>query len=178
MRTHDGRIWFESTVGVGTRFFVEFPTGVPATVEVEEPGVGVRPHGDAKPDHSTDRPRVLAIDDEPGILELLELAFEDDYEVVAVPSGAEALALLERGESFDAVLCDLMMPDIDGIAIHEYLERTRPELARCTIFLTGGAFSERSQRFLREADRRLIEKPFRFERISEEIEAVLKKADT
>jgi len=171
---HGGCIRFESTVGVGTRFFVDLPFGgaaapAPAPLPQAPACDSCRPQ-DPRP---VVRPRVLAVDDEPGILELLELAFVDDYQVVAAASGPEALRLLERGDDFDVVLCDLMMPEVDGIALYEYLRRARPELAERTIFLSGGAFSERAQRFLRDGRHRLIEKPFRFEQIGAEIEDLL-----
>jgi len=170
---HGGCIRFESTVGVGTRFIVDLPFGGAATVPAPTVDAPACESGRPQDPRPVVRPRVLAVDDEPGILELLELAFVDDYEMVAAASGPEALRLLERGDEFDVVLCDLMMPDVDGIALYEYLRRARPELAERTIFLSGGAFSERAQRFLSDGRHRLIEKPFRFEQIGAEIEDLL-----
>lgn len=61
-------------------------------------------------------PRILLVDDDKDMLECLEIAFADDFTVTTAAGGAEALRLL-NAESFDAVVLDLMMPEVDGIAV-------------------------------------------------------------
>jgi DNA-binding NtrC family response regulator len=63
---------------------------------------------------STDRARILVVDDEPGAREALDLILEDDYEVECLECGAEALARIKE-RSFDLVLLDINMPELDGI---------------------------------------------------------------
>ena len=59
--------------------------------------------------------RILIVDDDEALRESLELVLSaEDYEVVAAPDGASALALLEKGP-VDVVLCDLRMPGVDGL---------------------------------------------------------------
>jgi CheY-like chemotaxis protein len=72
----------------------------------------------------------------------------------------EALGLIERGERFDVILCDLMMPELGGPDFHAALSRTRPELAESMIFLTGGAFTQRARDFLDQTTHQRVEKPF------------------
>ncbi len=67
------------------------------------------------------RPVVLVVDDDPGIRESFRLILEDDYDVVAVPDGREALETL-RSYQVDLVLLDIRLPDLDGI---EVLERIK-----------------------------------------------------
>lgn len=62
------------------------------------------------------RPTVLVVDDEPGARESLEVILENDYRVLSVGSGQEALEILQR-ESVDLVLLDVNMPDMDGLAV-------------------------------------------------------------
>jgi len=68
--------------------------------------------------------RVLVVDDEPGLRQSLGLLLADaGYDVVAEGNGTRAL---ERAvsESFDLVLCDVRMPDMDGLAfVRAYKER-------------------------------------------------------
>jgi CheY-like chemotaxis protein len=73
-------------------------------------------------------PRVLVIDDEPGIREnLAEILEAEGYEVRAAVNGLDALAVL-RGWVPDAILLDLMMPRMGGAAFRE-AQLARPELA-------------------------------------------------
>jgi FixJ family two-component response regulator len=51
------------------------------------------------------------------------------------------------------------MPELSGIELHELLERDDPELAKRTVFLTGGAFSGRAQTFLEAVGQPHLEKP-------------------
>jgi CheY-like chemotaxis protein len=66
--------------------------------------------------------RILAVDDEPSILELLEafLEAEDANEVVTASSGAEALEIIEESDTaFDCILLDIQMPEMNGITLCE-----------------------------------------------------------
>ncbi len=66
--------------------------------------------------------RILAVDDEPSILELLTtfLEAEDDNEIVTASSGEHALAIIETAENqFDCILVDIQMPEMNGITLCE-----------------------------------------------------------
>lgn len=66
--------------------------------------------------------RVLIVDDDPDVTECLELMLQDLYEVTLAENGALGLEKL-RAESFDAVVLDVMMPVLDGVAVVEALRR-------------------------------------------------------
>jgi len=104
------------------------------------------------------RARVLLIDDEVHLLRALRRALQP-HEVTTVPGGAEALALLAERRDFDLVLCDLMMPQVDGAAVHQYLQEQAPELLDRLVFVSGGAFTTKVQRFLAHVGRPVIDKP-------------------
>jgi len=80
--------------------------------------------------------------------------------VVVLSSGREALELLQRDDRFDAVLCDLIMPAVTGMDLHEELSRTRPALAERMIFMTGGTFTPRTREFLGKVPNPTLDKPF------------------
>ena len=61
-----------------------------------------------------ERARILVVDDEQGAREALELILEDEYDLASVENGQEARARI-RQYSFDLVLLDMNMPDLDGI---------------------------------------------------------------
>jgi CheY-like chemotaxis protein len=80
-------------------------------------------------------------------------------QVELVHSGGEALEALGR-ESYDAVLCDLRMPDLSGAEVYRRTRaRDRAQAARF-VFITGVAGAAREAEFLREAGRPVLEKPF------------------
>jgi two-component system NtrC family sensor kinase len=106
------------------------------------------------------RPRVLVVDDEPTLRMTLAVLLEDEYEVVLAESGGAVLAILAQERSFDAILCDIMMPEISGIDVHAWMARDAPELLPRTIFMTGGAYTLGAREFLDGLPHGYVEKPF------------------
>jgi CheY-like chemotaxis protein len=164
-----GRIEVESVAGQGSTFRVVLPaaasadrTGAPTASPAPAPAL---------------RARVLVVDDEPMVgLALSRLLASHD--VTVVERAAAAQDLLGRGERFDLVLCDLMMPDMTGMALHAWVAERDPVLAARMLFVTGGAFTEEAQEFLeRHADRRL-EKPFDVAELRAAVAAVLEGGGT
>ncbi len=105
------------------------------------------------------RCRVLIVDDEQLIVRSFTRILERDHEVTALSSPREALRRIEAGESWDVILCDLHMPELDGMVFYERLSGARPELAARLAFITGGAFTPRAKAFLETTPRPTIEKP-------------------
>ena len=106
------------------------------------------------------RGRVLVIDDEPMLCSAVERILRPHHDVVLTTLAAEALPRLEAGEQFDLILCDLMMPRMNGMDFHAALQRLRPDLTGRVIFLTGGAFTQQAKAFLERVPNRRVEKPF------------------
>jgi CheY-like chemotaxis protein len=105
------------------------------------------------------RGRLLIVDDEVVFSGSLRRLFSNEHEVTVINRGSDAIGRLRAGERFDAILCDLLMPEVTGIELHTELRQIAPDQADCMIFLTGGAFSESSQRFLDGVVNRWFEKP-------------------
>ncbi len=106
------------------------------------------------------RGRVAVVDDEPGVRRAIVriLAPEHDLEEF---DGARGLAeRIAAGQVFDAILCDLMMPEMTGMELHGLLLRSAPAQAAAMIFMTGGTFTEDSQGFLDAVPNARLEKPF------------------
>ena len=78
--------------------------------------------------------------------------------VIATP--LELLDVLARGERFDVVLCDLMMPDINGVELYRRMEDVAPDQTPRVIFRTGGALSETASSFLARGTNPRVPKPF------------------
>ena len=79
--------------------------------------------------------RILCVDDEPNILSSLRrLLRPHGYQIVVASSGAEGLQLME-GQSFDLVVSDMRMPEMDGARFLELVRARWPDTVR--ILLTG-----------------------------------------
>ena len=117
--------------------------------------------------------RLLVVDDEPSLRAGLE-AFGRmrGIHVFAAESGPAGLAAA-NAQPFDAVVCDLRMPGMDGVAFHEELRRSHPTLADRTVFVTGDVVDV-SQRLGPASRQPTVAKPFTFERLEETLAAVLR----
>lgn len=58
-------------------------------------------------------------------------------EILEAATGAEGLAILKRGEAVDAVVCDVLMPELNGVALYDAIVREAPRLRGRVVFLTG-----------------------------------------
>jgi len=103
--------------------------------------------------------RVLVVDDEPAVGRVLQRILREHLVEVA-NSGRQALELLEKGPEPDAVLCDVMMPDLTGRDVYEAVQREHAGLAGRFIFVSGGAFTSGAREFLASITNPLLEKPF------------------
>jgi two-component system NtrC family sensor kinase len=119
--------------------------------------------------------RLLFVDDEPTLREAMR-AFGRmrQIAVTVAADGEEALAAARR-EAFDAVVCDLRMPGLDGPGFHEVLRRENPTLAARTIFVTGDVVGEGSRAFLEATRQQVLVKPFDFERVEEALTSALER---
>jgi CheY-like chemotaxis protein len=102
-------------------------------------------------------PKLLILDDDEALLRALRRQLGRRYEVETARTAADAYALLER-ERFDAILCDLQMPDVNGLDVYLHLQKTRPDLAQRMIFMTGQTGSA-LDRIMRGTDNPRLTKP-------------------
>jgi len=104
--------------------------------------------------------RLLLIDDERAVAESLRHALQDEHDIDTALCARDARAMLETGRDYDVVLCDLAMPVESGADLYAYVLAHYPDLAERFVFMTGGAFTARSIKFLEESRRPHVEKPF------------------
>ncbi|MFN7145818.1 MAG: response regulator [Myxococcota bacterium] len=106
------------------------------------------------------RGRVLVIDDEPTIVEVIAQALGPAHDVTTCESSTVALAGLRAGDEYDVILCDLTMAEHDGPAVYEALHSFAPALVDRVIFMTGGACTPRARAFLEGYGGHRLDKPF------------------
>lgn len=82
--------------------------------------------------------RILIVDDDDGVRRVLRKMFEGaGHEVSEAESGDAALATLDGTTPPDAVVSDVLMPGLSGIAFYHKLAEQAPHLRRRVVFLTG-----------------------------------------
>jgi nitrogen-specific signal transduction histidine kinase len=153
VRAMGGDLSVERRPGAGTLFRVVLP-------------VQPRSRRQAAPKPAPDLPAgggtILVIDDEPRVAAAIQRCLSARHQVSVAASAAEALQQLGGGTRYDAIVCDLMMPDMSGMEFYAELEARLPELAKRVVFMTGGAFTPRAQQFLSRVESRCIGKPIDF----------------
>jgi CheY-like chemotaxis protein len=122
---------------------------------------------------SSSKIRVLIIDDEDKIGVALKRALENDHEVMSLTKASEALECLVRGERFDVILCDVMMPQMGGIELYDRLSSTAPGIIDRMVFFTGVTFTPKVRAFLDRVPNRRLEKPIDIDRLRAVIREVI-----
>jgi len=144
-----GKLDVESRPGRGTIFRLTLPAGVEAALPSSLPPRVL----------TTLRGRLLIVDDEDMVLRALARVLSE-HQIVSKDQAREALALIESGERFDVIFCDLMMPNMTGMDFYEALLRQKPELASRVVFLTGAVMTSKVASFLDAVPNRRLHKPF------------------
>ncbi len=82
--------------------------------------------------------RILIVDDDSAIRRVLRMMFERSaYEVVEADSASAALGMLDGSAGPDAVVSDVLMPGMNGLAFYRELAARAPHLQHRVVFLTG-----------------------------------------
>ena len=147
-----GEITVDSAVGRGSTFRVALP--IARTVSRRP-----RAQPSLPAQTSARRLRILLVDDEPSVVRALQRALRE-HEMVVAFSGSEALEVLDSGQSFDIVFCDLMMAQLSGMEVYETVRRRYPHFQDRFVFMTGGAFTQQAKDFLASVPNPIVEKPF------------------
>jgi CheY-like chemotaxis protein len=105
--------------------------------------------------------RVLVVDDDPALgATLWELLTEEGHQVEVARDGVAAIATLER-TSIDLILCDVVMPVLDGLGVYEELERRWPALLSRFVWMHGTMPAEtRIAAFVESTSAPVLPKPF------------------
>ena len=142
VQSFGGELTVQSQEGRGTVFTVALPQAATLsgtmTTLVDEDTLGMM-----------ERARILVVDDELGVLRAVKALLGEEHDVTTSSDAREALDLFERGETFDVVLCDMMMNGWNGMDLYERVRARFPAMADRFVFATGGAFTPRTIGFLR-----------------------------
>ena len=113
--------------------------------------------------------RLLIVDDDPLLGKAAHRALGAEHDVDFVVSGAEACARLEQDSTYDAIVCDVMMPRMAGWEFKAIVEQRFPTLEPHMIFISGGAITGEAEVFLESIQDRFLQKPFSMDELKQRV---------
>lgn len=113
----------------------------------------------------SDARRVLIVDDEPMLTSMLASMLGGHFAVETASGGPQALERLQGGARFDVILCDVMMPAMNGVDLHDAVTRRFHEHAPAFVFMTGGVRGAELQARLDATGAPRLAKPFTLDRL-------------
>jgi two-component system cell cycle sensor histidine kinase/response regulator CckA len=123
---------------------------------------------------TVERGRVLVVDDDVRVAHAVAAAL-DGHDVSIASSGSEAVDRCAR-ESYDCILCDVMMPEVSGVDVYASLSRQGRGLEGNVVFMTGGAVTEGAESALARVGRPVLEKPIDVSALRAAVAAVVRAA--
>ena len=165
VQQHQGEMWVTSKEGQGASFFVRLPVSDGAHVahsalkEAKEPG-------------GASKFRILVVDDEPEIMQLVAHGLGGDLMMVDQAENGETALEKIAASSYDCILLDLKMPGISGEEVYERTLSRDPGVASRIVFMTGDTARPETASFLSGVSNTILNKPFTLDEVREMVSSV------
>ncbi len=172
---HNGQIWVENAEKPrGVRFHIQLPVVDESSVlEKKKEGKISERSGKAILKSGKENARILLVDDEVSILEVFRRVLSRrGYEVDTSADGEDAFSRILQTD-YDLVLCDIQMPNVNGIDIYQRLRKKRPEMLDRIVFISGDSINEETRAFMKTVGNRFLNKPIMFDELVETIAQAL-----
>ncbi|MDT8439208.1 MAG: response regulator [Wenzhouxiangellaceae bacterium] len=182
---HGGQIEAESELGAGTSFTLSWPAraiaghGAANDDRITPDRIAMQsitpdPHAGEQHEVDTDRARLLIVDDNADIREWLGRALGSEFELATAVDGLEALASIDQALP-DLIICDWMMPNMDGIELIGKLAK-RPDCDGLPIIMLTARGDVRDRIDAHQAGAvAFVAKPFNLELLRTQIDSILEQ---
>lgn len=177
VREHGGRITARNAAAGGAIFTIELPVTAeslasataearPAYPPATIPSFALVPPPEDDLERSARKRKALVVDDEESNAALVRRVLAGaGYDVESTTLSRRALVMIER-IAYDAVICDVKMPELSGQELYGRVCQIRPEMARRFVFITGDIDGEDTREFLEQSRCSYFMKPFNLERLT------------
>jgi PAS domain S-box-containing protein len=160
-----GDVTIESEPGRGAIFRVTLPRAIAGAASAPTPAAARSPR-------PSGRGTILVVEDDAAVRRLVSrLLARDGYTVLEAGSCAEATRASAAAREIDLLLCDAVLPDLDGAEVADRLCAERPGLR--VLFMSGYSAGERFHRRLKDPSVRFIGKPFAHDDLLEAVRDAL-----
>jgi PAS domain S-box-containing protein len=167
---HNGTINVESELRHGATFVIELPITDNSPIETET----VNPVIQSKPLVKKNA-RILVIDDEPSIRELLEKSLSRaGHSVDVITDAASTMEIIDANTTYDVIISDVRMPGMNGLELYTNIVRKMPAMANRIIFITGDVMGADIKAFISSNNIPYLTKPFRLNSLEEMIDNILR----
>ncbi len=167
----DGNLTLESQLGRGTSATITLRAwreAGHAQHQVEPP---LTPPPELIAPANGRRLSIIIIEDETALLQPLRRMLGDQHDVLTFSDSTDGMRCLIERDPPDIIICDVNMPEVDGIELFKKVTRVRPFLAERFVFLTGGD-SEELAPLMAQSPTRILEKPVHRQDLIALIEAI------
>jgi DNA-binding NtrC family response regulator len=120
-----------------------------------------------------EKPKILAVDDEHGVLESLELILGEDYELLRAMNYRDAVNTFKKHQP-DLIIIDLKMPSFSGIDVLKAVKKIKPSTQ--TLIATGYKVMEMAQEAIKYGATDYAIKPFNIQELKEQVARLLERA--
>ncbi|MEE8433550.1 MAG: response regulator, partial [bacterium] len=166
IKNHEGIITVDSKVGKGTTFDIYLPATDEEKIEIEE---------SPKAEQWKGTGTILFVDDEEGLVNSVRRVLGIlGFDVLVASSGNEALEAYEKNmDKIDLIILDMIMPGMSGGAVFDQLKELNPNVK--VILSSGYSLEGEAREIMDRGCDGFLPKPFDFDALSEQIQAVLNK---
>ncbi|MDX9703502.1 MAG: response regulator [Candidatus Auribacterota bacterium] len=161
LQKHNGSIHISSEPGNGTVVILTFPLKEPVFFDTGFEDISQKKQS-----------RVLIIDDDPVLRDVMNDILSDMCEIDIASDGSEAMTKISSNE-YNAILTDIRMPGIDGPTLYRWIRDNYPGLENRVVFTTGDTYDPDTTKFLDSVKNPYVSKPFYIDDLKKIIQSVL-----
>ncbi|RMF97115.1 MAG: PAS domain S-box protein, partial [Candidatus Schekmanbacteria bacterium] len=170
IKEHNGEISVESVEGRGTTFTISFPLANETSLHCENCTAG---NSDTSFKNIDGKSKILIIDDDEIVASVMsEILKREGHFVERSSNGNDGIKKILK-DDFDAVICDIKMPVMDGKKVYSFLAKNKPDIIDKFLIVTGDTFNSETANFLSKNKIPTIEKPFEKKTLIEKVNDIL-----